>query len=366
MIKYISGNIFDSTAPLFVNTVNCIGAMGVGLALACRKKWPAMYQDYRRACARGQVRPGKLHVWTNLTNSLTVINFPTKDDWRLKSRLSYIESGLVALRELLETYARPHIAIPALGCRNGGLNWEEVRELIERHLGALDANIEVYLPARPRPDSERSIASTPASDDTCSSNLNSAGGTSMFLPVNEPSQVTSDLTNRIVAATGHRPNKLCSAGESPYSTRAQERLQLFVRAWLEALRPMGCVTGMALGLDTAVALASRDLGIPYLCAIPFAGQERRWPESSRRLYNELLKSAAKVVIVSPGEYSAAKMQVRNEFMVDTALNHRSGTGLLFALWNLSAGGTANCVDYARSVKLPIINAWPNFAKLLAA
>lgn len=107
---------------------------------------------------------------------------------------------------------------------------------------------------------------------------------------------------------------------------------------------------MALGWDTALALAAIELAIPLTAAVPFEGQERRWWPEQQQLFHEILARAPTVVVVSPGGYAVWKMQVRNEWMVDRA------TGVL-ALWNGSPGGTGNCIDCAHTRQVEIVNLW---------
>lgn len=150
----------------------------------------------------------------------------------------------------------------------------------------------------------------------------------------------------IVAATGHRPAKL-----GGYSRAAQDRSYCLARAWIEQHRPAAVISGMAQGWDTAIADAAIDTWTPLICAIPFDGQHRAWPEPAQRRYSEILLQAAEIVVVSPGGYSAAAMQRRNEWMVDRA------DGML-ALWDGSSGGTGNCLRYAWAIGKPVVNLWP--------
>lgn len=150
----------------------------------------------------------------------------------------------------------------------------------------------------------------------------------------------------IFAATGHRPDKL-----GGYGPEVSARLTRFAEAYLDLFfRPSSVITGMALGWDTAWAQAAARLRIPFIAAVPFEGQECRWPLGSQQLYRALLEKAKEVVVVSPGGYDPAKMQIRNQWMVDHA-------DLVVALWNGSSGGTANCVRYAESQGKPIDNVW---------
>ena len=155
----------------------------------------------------------------------------------------------------------------------------------------------------------------------------------------------------IVAGTGHRPNKL-----GGYTRDARTRLFNTAIKSLEHLQPTKLISGMALGWDQALARACVELNIPFIAAVPFAGQETVWPAASQRAYHELCEAASDFIIVSPGGYSAAKMQIRNEWMVDHC-------DRVLALWDGSPGGTRNCVDYAKTVNKPISNAWKCFQRM---
>ena len=100
MIEFVTGNFFDYDADIRVNTVNCVGVMGAGVALMFKNKFPAMFNDYYRACKENKVAPGIPHIWeeVDLFSSLIIINFPTKVHWKNPSEYEYIEKGLVWLR----------------------------------------------------------------------------------------------------------------------------------------------------------------------------------------------------------------------------------------------------------------------------
>lgn len=149
----------------------------------------------------------------------------------------------------------------------------------------------------------------------------------------------------IMAGTGHRPNKL-----GGYGLHITNRLIAVASEALQTYKPDKVISGMALGWDQALASAAVLNKIPFIAAVPFIGQERMWPPSSQVIFKELCGKAEQVVIVSPGEYSAAKMQTRNEWMV-----HHCDTVL--ALWDGTSGGTANCVRFAEAIKKPVINVW---------
>jgi len=174
--------------------------------------------------------------------------------------------------------------------------------------------------------------------------------------IKTPDQVTSNFRNRIVVATGHRPQK-CGG----FATPARLLLKQIAIDWLTALNPRGAVSGMALGWDTAIVEACLHLRLPYVACIPFRGQESQWPSSSQRAYNEYLRKAANVIVCSPGPYSAHKMQIRNERMIDMALHYGPGpnNSILFAMWDGTSGGTENCLSYAQT-RMQTMNAWADF------
>jgi O-acetyl-ADP-ribose deacetylase (regulator of RNase III) len=149
MIQYKSGDILAEEAEALVNTVNCVGVMGRGVALQFKKAFPANFKAYEVACRRGEVEPGQMFVFETkqLTNPRYVINFPTKRHWRGKTRLADIEVGLEALVDEIRRRRIRSIAIPPLGSGLGGLNWAEVRPRIERALQELpDVRVVVFEP----------------------------------------------------------------------------------------------------------------------------------------------------------------------------------------------------------------------------
>lgn len=120
MVEFTNGDMFGTPVDVRVNTVNCKGVMGAGVALAFKNRYPDMFKDYQSACKRGLVRPGRLHIWKSQVGDW-VINFPTKRDWRDPSRYEDIGAGLEALRNYLSEQGSISVALPALGCGNGGL-----------------------------------------------------------------------------------------------------------------------------------------------------------------------------------------------------------------------------------------------------
>jgi O-acetyl-ADP-ribose deacetylase (regulator of RNase III) len=146
MISIAEGDILRTDAEALVNTVNCVGYMGRGIALQFKRAFPDNFKAYESACRRHEVQPGSMFVFSTgqLTNPRYVINFPTKRHWRGASRLADIHAGLVALAKEVERLRIKTIAIPPLGCGLGGLRWEDVRPLIERTFGD-SPNVEVLL-----------------------------------------------------------------------------------------------------------------------------------------------------------------------------------------------------------------------------
>lgn len=150
MLEFVTGDFFDFEADIRVNTVNCIGVMGAGVALAFKKRYPDMFYHYAEQCKAGKVRPGQPSVWTNrdmVSTEVEIINFPTKNDWRNPSEYSYIEDGLIWLASYLKAKEGKVVTLPALGCGHGGLEWDIVRSLIEKYLGDTQAKVLVFEPS---------------------------------------------------------------------------------------------------------------------------------------------------------------------------------------------------------------------------
>lgn len=145
MIDVLIGDIFESKAQTLVNTVNCVGIMGKGLALEFKKHFPVMYEDYVVRCKAKGVRLGEPYLYSELP-SPWILNFPTKGHWRSASRLSDIVSGLEYLEEHYHKWKITSLAVPALGCQNGLLEWHSVGPLLYQHLSQLDIPVELYAP----------------------------------------------------------------------------------------------------------------------------------------------------------------------------------------------------------------------------
>jgi len=151
----------------------------------------------------------------------------------------------------------------------------------------------------------------------------------------------------IIAFTGHRNLYGYDLSSPAYDSLRAEIIKL-----LQEHKPEKCISGMALGVDQLAAEICASLGIPFIAAVPFKGQEGVWNQESKDKYAELLGKAAEVVIVCEGGYAPWKMQKRNEYMCDNA-------DAIIAVWNGSYGGTGNCVNYAEQIKKPIYRINPD-------
>lgn len=151
MIETTKGNLLKAPAEALVNTVNTVGVMGKGIALQFRQAFPEMYRAYEKACEDGDVQLGQVQVFDLgglVGGPRWIINFPTKGDWRSRSRLADVETGLADLVAKVRKLGIRSIAVPPLGCGNGGLDWREVRPRIEHAFAALpDVQVLLYEPA---------------------------------------------------------------------------------------------------------------------------------------------------------------------------------------------------------------------------
>jgi len=149
MLQFITGDMLTAKATALVNTVNTVGVMGKGIALQFKEAFPHNNKVYTAACKNKQLTTGNLlAVWDNnlLLGKKLIINFPTKVHWRQPSKYEYIETGLIALVALIEKEKIDSIALPPLGCGNGGLDWAIVKPMIEKYLGHLAVNVLVFEP----------------------------------------------------------------------------------------------------------------------------------------------------------------------------------------------------------------------------
>lgn len=144
-VQPLVGNLFESEAQTLVNTVNTVGVMGKGIALDFRKNFPQMHREYVELCERGHVRLGEPYLWKQVFPPW-VLNFPTKEHWRSSAKLSDIVAGLEHLEEHYEEWGITSLAVPPLGCGEGGLEWRVVGPTLYQHLSRLTIPVELYAP----------------------------------------------------------------------------------------------------------------------------------------------------------------------------------------------------------------------------
>ncbi|MEW6667882.1 MAG: macro domain-containing protein [Thermodesulfobacteriota bacterium] len=145
MVKVIMGDMFESKAQTLVNTVNCVGIMGKGIALEFKKRFPDMFEDYVKRCEAKQVHLGRPYVFKRMFPPW-ILNFPTKDHWRSVSRLQDIVEGLRYLQQHYRDWGITSLAVPPLGCGHGQLEWRVVGPTLYRHLKDLEVPVELYAP----------------------------------------------------------------------------------------------------------------------------------------------------------------------------------------------------------------------------
>lgn len=143
MIVFMNGDIFDSKAEGLLNPVNCEGVMGKGLAYQFKIKFPKTNIDYVKTCKENKLIVRKLHFYKE--NDKVIINFPTKDKWRSKSKITYIDEGMQELIRIIPIIQLKSIAIPPLGCGNGGLDWHQVKPIIVKYSELVSQNVDFYI-----------------------------------------------------------------------------------------------------------------------------------------------------------------------------------------------------------------------------
>src|SRR3989338_8477362 len=179
-MKILVGDILQSRAQSLVNTVNCVGIMGKGIALEFKKRFPKMFEDYAERCERGEVKLGVPYLYKTLLPP-QIINFPTKDHWKSVSRIADIERGMQLLFSQYKEWGITSLAIPPLGCGNGQLEWKAVGPLIYRYASQMDIPVELYAPYGTPPKeltteflSQTSCASQQKNGRTVQSAINTA------------------------------------------------------------------------------------------------------------------------------------------------------------------------------------------------
>lgn len=143
-IRFIKGNIFNSKCQTVVNTVNCVGVMGKGIAQVYKLRYPLMFLDYKEHCRNKLIKPGVLWLYNKQNNAPWILNFPTKFHWKYPSKIEWIKSGLEKFVETYEKKGITSIAFPLLGTHNGGLKTEVVKDLMVEYLSNCSIEIEIY------------------------------------------------------------------------------------------------------------------------------------------------------------------------------------------------------------------------------
>lgn len=143
-VKQINGNIFNSKCQTIVNTVNCVGVMGKGIALVHKLRYPNMYEEYRKHCKNKLIKTGTLWLYNKQQNAPWILSFPTKFHWKYPSKIEWVEQGLQKFVETYEKKGITSIAFPLLGTHNGGLDTKEVRNLMNKYLEKCHIDIEIY------------------------------------------------------------------------------------------------------------------------------------------------------------------------------------------------------------------------------
>ena len=199
-MEILIGNIFESGSQTIVNTVNCVGIMGKGIAAEFKKQYPEMFKDYVIRCERKEVKPGVPYFFKESIFAPQIINFPTKSDWRAASRIEDIEKGLKLLTEKYKEWGITSIAIPPLGCGNGQLLWESVGPLIYQYLSKWDIPVKMYAPyGTPREQLKEDFLSNPFSP-------RQAGTGNRILQKLNPAWVAlAEIVYRIEKQTYHMP-----------------------------------------------------------------------------------------------------------------------------------------------------------------
>ena len=165
MFEIVRGNLLEADAEAYVNTVNTVGVMGRGIALQFKNAFPGNFKSYKKACDKNEVLPGHMFVYERLTLDPPryIINFPTKRHWKNNSRVEDIESGLKDLVKVINDLGIKSIAVPPLGCGLGGLNWNQVRSMIEKAFSDLpDVKVFLYEPkGAPAPEKMKNVTKRP-------------------------------------------------------------------------------------------------------------------------------------------------------------------------------------------------------------
>ena len=259
------GDLFESNCSTIVNTVNCVGVMGKGIALEFKKRYPEMFMEYVRKCDNGEVKPGLPYVYQD-NDGNSILNFPTKDHWRSPSRLTYVIDGLDWFIENYEKYNIESIAFPPLGCGNGGLSWDVVGPIMYQKLSRLPIQIEIYAPfgTSQREISKEFLSNQPGEEDAIGRS-NSKVNPKWYLIL----QVVRELNERKYALKVGRTiyQKICyvltrngvdtgfvfsQASYGPFSSQVSDSITALANANLIIEKQLGRMISMSVAGDVKI------------------------------------------------------------------------------------------------------------------
>jgi len=259
------GNIFETKCSTIVNTVNCVGVMGKGIALEFKKRYPEMFLDYVKRCNRNEVKTGTPYVYTN-DDDFKILNFPTKDHWRSPSRLSYVIDGLNWFVDNYEKYNIDSIAFPPLGCGNGGLTWDVVGPIMYQKLLNLPIEVEIYAPfGTSRNEITEEFLSQSVLENDLKGKANSKVNPKWYLIL----QTVRELNNRTYSLTVGRTiyQKICyvitrngvntgfsfdKGSYGPYSTSVKDSITALANANLIVEKPLGRMVSLSVADDVVI------------------------------------------------------------------------------------------------------------------
>ena len=233
MVKIERGKtIFDSSAQTLVNTINCVGVMGKGLALEFKNRYPAMFDKYKSFCDKGVFKPGVLWIY-KAEDGKWILNFPTKIDWKNPSKIEYIEEGLKKFVEIWSEKGITSIAFPLLGCSNGGLNPDEVIPIMEKYLNQCEG-LDVTIYDHREPIVEDPVLPNP--EELVSENIDPIEVVAESAPlvdeepevktVEEPGVVQVEEDPTVIKGTPHFVEEIKTAPLAPPQTKYSEEQEI--------------------------------------------------------------------------------------------------------------------------------------------
>jgi O-acetyl-ADP-ribose deacetylase (regulator of RNase III) len=233
MVKIERGKtIFDSSAQTLVNTINCVGVMGKGLALEFKNRYPAMFDKYKSFCDKGVFKPGVLWIY-KAEDGKWILNFPTKIDWKNPSKIEYIEEGLKKFVEIWSEKGITSVAFPLLGCSNGGLNPDEVIPIMEKYLNQCEG-LDVTIYDHREPIIEDPVLPNP--EELVSENIDPVEVVAESAPlvddepevktVEEPGVVQVEEDPTVIKGTPHFVEEIKTAPLAPPQTKYSEEQEI--------------------------------------------------------------------------------------------------------------------------------------------